>query len=100
MASAAALPTETRRIHALVAGRVQGVYYRASTQETARGLGLCGWVRNVPDGRVELEAEGPGDAVQRLIDWLHAGPPAARVDDVRIHEREPGLPAGTFDVRR
>ncbi len=100
MASNPASPSGTRRIHALVSGRVQGVYYRASTQEAARGLGLRGWVRNLPDGRVELEAEGPDDAVQRLIDWLRVGPPSARVDDVTIHEREPGLAPATFEVRR
>lgn len=100
MSSPADIETPNRRIHAFVSGRVQGVYYRASTRETARGLGLRGWVRNVPDGRVELEAEGPGDVVTRLIAWLHEGPAAARVDHVAVLERPPGRPEADFEVRR
>jgi acylphosphatase len=79
---------------------VQGVYYRASTAEQARALGLSGWVRNLPDGRVELEAEGDATAVARLVDWLHAGPPAARVDDVAVSERDALGEAEPFRVRR
>jgi acylphosphatase len=69
-----------QRLHVRVRGRVQGVYYRASTQETAAALGLCGWVRNCPDGSVELIAEGPGEALEQLLEWCRRGPPAARVD--------------------
>lgn len=77
-----------RRIHAIVSGRVQGVSYRASTAHEARRLGLVGWVRNLPDGSVELEAEGPSDLVDQLLTWCHAGPPAARVMNVLVEERE------------
>ena len=75
-----------KRIHAKVTGMVQGVYFRASTRDTARGLGLNGWVKNMPDGSVELEAEGPADMVDKLILWLHEGPPYARVDKVDVVE--------------
>lgn len=69
-----------QRLHVRLRGRVQGVYYRASTQEVAERLGLCGWVRNCPDGSVELVAEGPVEQLEQLLDWCRRGPPAARVD--------------------
>ena len=75
------------RAHLLMSGRVQGVFYRASTQEEGVRLGLTGWVRNLPDGRVEAVVEGTDEQVRQLIDWCKVGPPAARVDDVDVqHE--------------
>ena len=85
-----------RRIRAIVSGRVQGVSYRASTAHKARALGLVGWVRNLANGNVELEAEG--DGVDALIEWCKQGPPAAQVDEVRIEELAPAGGA-SFDVR-
>jgi acylphosphatase len=76
-----------RRIHVIVSGRVQGVSYRASTAHEARRLGLVGWVKNLADGRVELEAEGPSDVVDQLLTWCHAGPPAAKVTNIVVTER-------------
>ena len=76
-----------RRVHAIVTGRVQGVSYRASTASEARRLGLVGWVRNLRDGSVELEAEGPEDAVAGLLAWCQKGPPAARVANVAAEDR-------------
>lgn len=70
------------RLHALVGGRVQGVFFRRAAQEQARGLGLSGWVRNLPDGRVELLAEGERPALEMLLAWLYQGPPGARVEDL------------------
>jgi acylphosphatase len=75
-----------RRVHAIVTGRVQGVSYRASTASEARRLGLVGWVRNLRDGSVELEAEGPDDCIASLLTWCHQGPPAARVSNVDVEE--------------
>jgi len=75
-----------RRVRAIVSGRVQGVSYRASTTAQARKLGLVGWVRNLPDGAVEIEAEGPNDAVDALVIWCWRGPPAARVTGVAVEE--------------
>ena len=63
-----------KRIHAKVTGKVQGVFYRASTRDTARALGLTGWVKNMPDGSVELEAQGPEDKLEQLVIWLNQGP--------------------------
>ena len=71
-------------IHFWVSGRVQGVYFRASTQATARQLGLTGWVRNLPDGRVEGIACGPGKTLDKLVVWLHHGPDSAQVTDLQI----------------
>jgi acylphosphatase len=65
-----------------VSGRVQGVFFRASTREQARLLGLTGHARNLPDGRVEVLACGAPDAVAQLRDWLRSGPDAAQVTSI------------------
>lgn len=76
------VPAAQQRVHLHISGRVQGVYYRSAAAEQARVLGLCGIVRNLPSGDVELIAEGPPAALQQLIAWCHLGPPAARVERV------------------
>ena len=70
----------------LVFGQVQGVFFRASTQDTARRLGLTGWVRNLRDGRVELVACGEAAPLKELERWLMQGPPGARVTKVKSDE--------------
>jgi acylphosphatase len=70
------------RLEATVTGRVQGVYFRQSTVEQARALGLSGWVANRPNGSVAVCAEGEAGALKRLLEWLHHGPPAAHVENV------------------
>lgn len=87
------------RAHAFVTGRVQGVYYRASTRDAARERGVDGWVRNLEDGRVEAVFEGPREAVESMVEWCHEGSPAAEVEDV---EAEFGDPQGEngFEIRR
>jgi acylphosphatase len=70
----------------LVSGRVQGVYFRASTRDRARSLGVTGHARNLPDGRVEVLACGPRARVEELCNWLWQGPPAARVDAVAVED--------------
>lgn len=77
-----------------VAGRVQGVFYRAATAERASELGIRGWVRNRPDGRVELVAGGDADAVEQLVAWLWQGPPGASVTSVTLAECEQEIPPG------
>jgi acylphosphatase len=66
----------------LVSGHVQGVYFRASTRERAQSLGVTGYARNLRDGRVEVLACGPDEAVAALCTWLSDGPPGARVSEV------------------
>lgn len=68
--------------HLLISGRVQGVFYRGWTVETATGLGLTGWVRNLNSGDVEALVQGPIEAVERFIELAHSGPRAARVQAV------------------
>jgi len=81
-----------------VSGRVQGVYYRASACDIARQLGLTGWVRNMPDGRVEAVACGDSRKLDEFEAWLWNGPETARVDSVIAQEMELQVFDG-FDVR-
>jgi acylphosphatase len=71
-----------KQVHLFVRGRVQGVFFRASAQREARRLGLTGWVKNRPDGRVEILVEGEEEALKDLIGWANRGPSAARVEGV------------------
>jgi len=80
--------------HVLVAGRVQGVWFRDTCCEHARNLGVAGWVRNLADGRVEAVFEGPPGAVDRMVAWCHEGPGRARVDEVAVTPRPPDGLAG------
>ncbi len=72
------------RAHVYVSGRVQGVFFRTETQDEATRHGLTGWVRNLPDGRVEAVFEGDKDKVDRLIEFCRQGPPGARVSKVDV----------------
>jgi acylphosphatase len=69
-------------LRAVVSGRVQGVFYRAFVEQEASGLGLCGMVRNLRDGRVSVAAEGERKKLEQLAKRLHKGPPGAHVTDV------------------
>ena len=83
----------------LVAGRVQGVYFRAAAAAEASRLALRGFVRNLADGRVEVVAAGDVAALGELTAWLWRGPPAARVDQVSVEPWEGAIP-GEFSVVR
>jgi len=88
------------RAHVVVSGRVQGVFYRQSTVDEARRRRLSGWVRNLPDGRVEVEAEGERADVEALVAWCRSGPPSAHVEELDV---EWGAATGAevgFGVRR
>jgi acylphosphatase len=75
-----------RRVHLIVYGRVQGVFFRHNTKKIADKLNLKGWVRNNPDDTVEIVAEGNDDAIDKLINWCRKGPIGAKVEKVEIKE--------------
>lgn len=70
------------RKHLIIEGRVQGVWYRDSTRIRATELGIKGWVKNRPDGNVEIIAEGPESNIRKFIEWCHEGPPYAVVSKI------------------
>lgn len=87
------------RAHVFVSGTVQGVFYRASTRDAARDRGINGWVKNLPDGRVEAVFEGDREAVESMIEWCHTGSDRANVEDVEVSFEEPEKIDG-FEIRR
>jgi len=89
-----------RRVSLRIKGRVQGVFYRESTRQTATALGVAGWVKNLPDGDVAAMAQGPGEAVEALIAWCRKGPPAAQVVEVIVQDEAPGSDVSSFAVVR
>ena len=78
-----------KRLSLRVHGRVQGVFFRVSTQRKAMELGVCGTVRNEPDGTVAIEAEADERTLEKFVEWCRNGPSGARVDRVDRVEREP-----------
>lgn len=76
------------QVHMVISGRVQGVFFRGAAAQEARALGLSGWVRNLPDGRVTIVAEGGRRNLEMLFAWAHQGPPAARVEEVEVEWSE------------
>ena len=80
-----------------VSGRVQGVAFRWEAQHAAQGFGVTGWVRNEPDGSVTAHVEGQPDAVNGMVVWLRAGPPAARVSSVAVRDAAPSG-ATSFEI--
>ncbi|MCL5736936.1 MAG: acylphosphatase [Actinobacteria bacterium] len=83
------IPSNARRVHVFVEGRVQGVWFRDSAWQVAGRLGVKGWVRNLPDGRVEAVYEGNAEAVNEMLAWTNRGPDRADVTNVDIHDEEP-----------
>ena len=86
----------TVRAHVLISGRVQGVFFRDTSRQQARLLQLAGWVRNLPDGRVEAVFQGEAAAVQQMIDWSHQGPPRALVEEVEVSWEDPQSESGFY----
>jgi acylphosphatase len=87
------------RLRLRISGRVQGVCYRWYTRDTAADLGLCGWVRNLPDGAVELVAEGPREKLEQLLGWCRRGPDLARVTDIQAEWEEATGEFHQFSIR-
>jgi len=86
------------RRRAVVSGVVQGVSFRYYTRAAARDLGATGWVRNLPDGRVEAVIEGEPHVVNAMLAWLHKGSPYGRVDRVEIYEERASGGFSDFDI--
>lgn len=93
------MTAERKRAELRIAGKVQGVFFRASTREQARAHGLAGWVKNMPDGTVNAVLEGPAEDVEEVVEWAHDGPEAAQVDDVDVQWSEPQGDLQTFEVK-
>lgn len=88
-----------RRVHVIVRGRVQGVFFREYTRRQAESLGLNGWVRNLPDGTVEAVVEGEAGKVAAMLAWLHTGSPQSAVTGVESVDEEARDELG-FVIRR
>ena len=88
-----------KRVHVVVEGKVQGVYFRTYTQAEAQKLGLAGWVRNMSDGNVEAAIEGETDKVDQLLAWLQVGSPLAQVSRVLVAEEKVVGDTGVFNIR-
>jgi acylphosphatase len=75
-----------KHLNIRIAGKVQGVFFRVQAVETARDLGIAGFVRNDPDGTVYIEAEGIEEALKEFVEWCHKGPESAEIESVSIEE--------------
>ena len=93
------MESNKERAHVYVSGNVQGVFFRDSTRQKAEELGLAGWVKNKPDGRVEAVFEGPSDEVRQMVDWCENGPSHADVENVEVEYGEPENDSEGFEVR-
>lgn len=82
-------PQELYRAHVYISGRVQGVGYRMTTVQKAKQVGVQGWVKNLPDGRVEAVFEGEQEVVRRIVQWCHQGPSSAQVEAVAVNCESP-----------
>jgi acylphosphatase len=91
--------SETARVHLKIAGRVQGVYFRASALQEAQSLGLTGWVTNCLDGSVEAIAEGARAKLEELITWCRRGPSGARVTRVDVRWETPQHAFRSFTIK-
>ena len=87
------------RAHVFISGRVQGVFFRYETKRLAIRLGVFGWVRNLPDGRVEALFEGERDDVEKMIKFCYRGPPGAIVRDVKVFWEKPTGEFDSFQIR-
>lgn len=89
---------DPRRVHVWIEGIVQGVFFRARCAEEARRRGVCGWVRNLSDGRVEAVFQGAPAEVEAMLGWCRKGPPSARVDRVEVQEEPPERDLAGFRI--
>jgi acylphosphatase len=86
-------------VHVIISGRVQGVWFRASTKKMAEQIGLTGWVRNKSDGCVEAVFEGEEQLINKMIEWCHQGSPLSKVKNVEVKNQEPTNEFSDFSIR-
>ncbi len=91
--------SDLERAHVRVSGQVQGVFFRDSTRQRAEELGLTGWVKNLPDGRVEAVFEGPSEKVREMVRWCEEGPRHASVENVETGFESASGDLEGFEVR-
>ncbi len=89
----------SKRVHLLISGRVQGVYFRQSMMETAEKNNVLGWVQNLPNNRVEAILEGNDSNVDAVIEWTYFGPAGAVVDELKITEENYVGEFSKFEIR-
>lgn len=88
-----------KRVHLLIEGKVQGVFFRATSRKMATSFGVKGWVRNRWDGKVEMVVEGNSASVDKMLQWAHQGPPGASVSKVQVKEQPFKGEFDTFSIR-
>ncbi|SDP61922.1 acylphosphatase [Desulforhopalus singaporensis] len=86
-------------IRVIVTGRVQGVFFRDYTQKQAARLGLCGWVRNLPDGTVEALIQGKATDIRKMLNWLNTGSPLATVTGIKTWKTAESAVFSSFQIR-
>ena len=89
---------QIKRIHAIVHGRVQGVFFRETTRQEAQKLSLTGWVKNLADGTVESEFQGEEETVEQLLEWLQQGSPISHVTRVESRDMDPASGESGFAI--
>ena len=90
---------EKTKAHIIVWGHVQGVFFRENTRKEAEKLGLLGWVKNLPDGTVEIVVEGEKEKIEQIIDFIKKNPGFSKVEDVKIDFEEPTDEFKEFEIR-
>jgi acylphosphatase len=87
------------RVHVIISGKVQGVWFRVNTKQKAEQLGLTGWVRNTYDKNVEAVFEGEETLIQEMLEWCHRGPPLSKVENVEVKNESPTHNFDSFSIK-
>ena len=88
-----------KQVHVKISGKVQGVWFRASTKQQAEQIGITGWVRNTSDGKVEAVFQGTKDQIDEMIRWCHQGPTLSHVEHIEITDNENAKTFDTFTIK-
>lgn len=88
-----------KRVHVIIHGTIQGVYFRDYTKAEALEIGVAGWIKNMPDGTVETVVEGEEEKVEQMLKWLEKGSPGSEVTQIIVKEERPYGETGAFNIR-